>query len=81
MYKDFHIDFDYIYNIIKILKDKVSFIGVDSNKHLSIKIYTTENPVLVLEKALYSDTIDSMRKFFFFIQIFLKNKNYNTIKK
>ena len=63
LYKDFHIDFDYIYNIIKISEDKVGFIGIDSNKHLSIKIYTTENPVLVGEKALCSDIIDSISKF------------------
>ena len=63
LYKDFHIDFDYIYNILKISEDKVGFIGVDSNKHLSIKIYTTENPVLVGEKALYPNTINSVSEF------------------
>ena len=63
LYKDFHIDFDYIYTILKISDDKVGYIGVDSNKNLSIKIYSTENPVLVGEKSLYSNPIKSISEF------------------
>ena len=63
LYKDFHIDFDYMYNILKISDDKVGFIGLDSNKILSIKIYSTENPVLIGEKALYSQSFNSVSDF------------------
>lgn len=63
LYKDFHIDLDYIYSILKISEDKVGFIGIDPNKMLSIKIFSTENPVLVGEKVLYSTAISSLDKF------------------
>jgi len=63
LYKDFHIDFDYMYNILKISDDKVGFIGLDSNKILSIKIYSTENPDLLGEKALYSQSFNSVSDF------------------
>jgi hypothetical protein len=54
LYKDFHVDLDYINNIIKISDDKVGFIGVDDKKQISIKIYSTENQVLIGESILPS---------------------------
>ena len=63
LYKDLHVDLEYIYNIIKIAEDKVGFIGVDTNKMLMIKIYSTENPVLLGEKILHSNAFQSVREF------------------
>ena len=63
LYKDLHIDLDYIYNIVKISEDKVAFIGLNSNNLLSIKIYSTDNLVLLGESILNSDTTIHINEF------------------
>ena len=63
LYKDLHIDLDFIYNIIKISEEKVAFIGLNSNNFLCIKIYSTDNIVLLGESTLYSDTTTRINKF------------------
>ena len=74
LYKDFHVDLDYINNIIKISDDKVGFIGVDDKKQISIKIYSTENPILLGEKILHSDALQNVREFALLYSDFPKNQ-------
>lgn len=61
--KDIHIDLDYILNIIKISDDNVAFIGINENNYLSIKIYSTDNQVLLGEKILSTSNINNISKF------------------
>ena len=74
LYKDLHVDLEYIYNIIKIAEDKVGFIGVNSSKLLVIKIYSTENPILLGEKILHSDALQNVREFALLYSDFPKNQ-------
>ena len=74
LYKDLHVDLEYIYNIIKIAEDKVGFIGVNSNKILMIKIYSTENPALLGEKILHNDAFASIKEFSLLYSDFPKNQ-------
>ena len=63
LHKDLHIDLDYIINIIKISEDKVAFLGINDSNYLSMKIYSTENNVLLGEKILYSDDVNRVNHF------------------
>ena len=63
LYKSLHIDLEFIFDIKKISEDKVGFIGLNKSNFLSIKIYSSENMVLLGESVLYSDNTDSIKQF------------------
>ena len=63
LYKDLHVDLEYIFGVLKLSEDKVAFLGLNSSNFLSMKIYSTENTVLLGESILYSDSHDRIKEF------------------